>query len=123
MGFRPVAKRPRVSENPVDFFQDLRPRKIAALYDQQAQIMRDYAANAVDKPDVAIQGATGSGKTVVGLIIAEWRRRKFRERPVYLCPTRQLVHQVANFARDQLGLNPPYSPDGARRPPHAPDLV
>lgn len=105
MGFRPVAKKPRVSENPVDFFQDLRPRKIAALYDQQAQIMRDYAVNAVSKRDVAIQGATGSGKTVVGLIIAEWRRRKFRERPIYLCPTRQLVHQVAKFAQDQLGLN------------------
>lgn len=105
MGFRPVAKRPRVSDNPVDFFQDLRPRKIAALYDQQAQIMRDYAANAIDTQDVAIQGATGSGKTVVGLIIAEWRRRKFQERPVYLCPTRQLVHQVANFAQNQLGLS------------------
>lgn len=105
MGFKQVTKRPRVADNPVDFFQDLRPRKIAALYDQQAQIMRDYAANAIDRKDVAIQGATGSGKTVVGLIIAEWRRRKLGERPLYLCPTRQLVHQVTNFAQEQLGLN------------------
>lgn len=104
MGFKPVAKKARVADSPVDFFQDLRPRKIAALYDQQAQLLRDYASKAVDKPDVAIQGATGSGKTLVGLVMAEWRRRKFQERPVYLCPTRQLVHQVANFAQDQLGL-------------------
>ena len=104
MAFRQVAKKARVADSPVDFFQDLRPRKIAALYDQQAQLLRDYAAKAVDKSDVAIQGATGSGKTLVGLVVAEWRRRKFQERPVYLCPTRQLVHQVANFAQDQLGL-------------------
>lgn len=104
MAFRPVAKKARVADSPVDFFQDLRPRKIAALYDQQAQLLRDYASKAIDKPDVAIQGATGSGKTLVGLVIAEWRRRKFQERPIYLCPTRQLVHQVANFAQDQLGL-------------------
>lgn len=118
MGFKPIAKRPRVADNPVDFFQDLRPRKIAALYDQQAQIMRDYAANAVDKRDVAIQGATGSGKTVVGLTISEWRRRKFGERPIYLCPTRQLVHQVANFAQHQLGLNAfPFTGRQAEFPP------
>lgn len=105
MGFKSIAKRPRVADNPVDFFHDLRPRKIAALYDQQAKVLRDYAADALEDADVAIQGATGSGKTVVGLIIAEWRRRRFAERPLYLCPTRQLVHQVSAFARDQLGLN------------------
>ncbi len=104
MAFKPVAKKPKVADNPVDFFQDLRPRKIAALYDQQAQIMRDYSSRGIEETDVAIQGATGSGKTLVGLVLAEWRRRKFQERSVYICPTRQLVHQVANFARDQLGL-------------------
>ena len=53
---------------------------------------------------MAIQGATGSGKTIVGLVIAEWRRRRFQERPIYLCPTRQLVHQVAHVAQDHLGI-------------------
>lgn len=105
MKFRPVAKKTKVADKPADFFQDLRPRKIAALYDQQAQLLRDYADKAIRKPDVAIQGATGSGKTLVGLVLAEWRRRKFRERPVYLCPTRQLVYQVATFAQEQLGLS------------------
>lgn len=104
MAFKPVAKKARVADNPADFFQDIRPRKIAALYDQQAQLLRDYAKKALKAPDVAIQGATGSGKTLVGLVLAEWRRRNFQERPVYLCPTKQLVHQVATFAQDQLGL-------------------
>ena len=104
MRFRSVTRKSRVADNPADFFQSLRPRKIAALYDQQAQLLRDYADKAINKSDVAIQGATGSGKTVVGLVIAEWRRRKFQERPVYLCPTHQLVYQVEKFAKEQLGL-------------------
>jgi hypothetical protein len=37
---------------------------------------------------------TGSGKTLVGLLIGEWLRRKNKERVVFLCPTRQLVNQV-----------------------------
>lgn len=105
MAFRPVAKKARVADTPVDLFQDLRPRKIAALYDQQAQLLRDYVSKGVNTPDVAIQGATGSGKTLVGLLVAEWRRRKFQERSIYLCPTRQLVHQVATFAQQQLSLS------------------
>ena len=104
MPFRSVTRHTRVADDPAEFFRDLRPRKIAALYEQQAQLLRDYKARALDKPDVAIQGATGSGKTLVGLVLAEWRRRKYRNRPVYLCPTRQLVHQVATFATDQLGI-------------------
>lgn len=114
MAFKPVTKRARVADNPADFFQDIRPRKIAALYDQQAQLLRDYAKKALKAPDVAIQGATGSGKTLVGLVLAEWRRRNFQERPVYLCPTKQLVHQVATFAQDQLGL-PAYPFVGSKR--------
>src|SRR5262249_33786525 len=46
-----------------------------------------------------------SGKTLVGLLLAEWRRRKFRERVVYLCPTRQLVNQVVDEASSKYGLS------------------
>jgi len=37
-------------------------------------------------------------------MIAEWRRRKFGERVIYLCPTKQLVNQVVEQASDQYGL-------------------
>src|SRR5690606_7392787 len=55
--------------------------------------------------DVALQSPTGSGKTLVGLLIAEWRRRSRREQVVYLCPTNQLVHQVGAQARTQYGID------------------
>src|SRR5690606_38493203 len=64
-----------------------------------------YAMQAIEYPDVALQLPTGSGKTLVGLLIAEWRRRKFKERVVYLCPTKQLVHQVAEQANEKYGLS------------------
>ena len=79
-------------------------RTIPGVLLHQGEIMRSYANQAVSEPDVALQLPTGSGKTLVGLMIAEWRRRKFGERVVYLCPTRQLVNQVVGQARDQYGL-------------------
>ncbi len=52
-----------------------------------------------------MQLPTGSGKTLVGLLPAEWRRRKFQERAVYLCPTKQLVHQVVEQAEADYGMD------------------
>lgn len=58
----------------------------------------------MDAQDVALQLPTGSGKTLVGLLLAEWRRRKNNERVVYLCPTRQLVNQVTEEATTKYGM-------------------
>ncbi len=91
-------------ESPDRLFRDLPRRKHASLYDHQGQVLRNYVASALDAPDVALQLPTGSGKTLVGLLLAEWRRRKFSERVVYLCPTRQLVHQVSEEASAKYGL-------------------
>ena len=66
--------------------------------------MRGYADTAVETPDVALQLPTGSGKTLVGLLTAEWRRRRNQERVVYLCTTRQLVNQVVEQAEEKYGL-------------------
>ncbi|ORV80839.1 hypothetical protein AWC11_27660 [Mycobacterium interjectum] len=44
--------------------------------------------------DLALELPTGTGKTLIGLLVAEWRRRSKRERALYVCPTRQLAHQV-----------------------------
>lgn len=35
---------------------------------------------------------------LVGLLLAEWRRRKYRRPVVYACPTHQLARQVADAA-------------------------
>jgi len=53
---------------------------------------------------VAIELPTGAGKTLVGLLIGEYRRRKYRERVAYLCPTRQLARQVGEQSK-KYGIN------------------
>ncbi len=104
MAFKKPTTHAAVPESPDRLFRDLPRRKHASLFDHQGQVLRNYVAQALDAPDVALQLPTGSGKTLVGLLLAEWRRRKFRERIVYLCPTRQLVHQVAEEASAKYGL-------------------
>ena len=54
--------------------------------------------------DVAIELPTGTGKTLIGLLIGEYRRRKFHERVVYVCPTKQLVYQTATYAIEKYGI-------------------
>ena len=56
-------------------------------------------AKHIQARDLAIELPTGTGKTLVGLLIAEYRRRVFKERVVFLCPTRQLCAQVNERAR------------------------
>ncbi len=100
-----IPKTPAIStESPEALFRDLRTRKVAGLLAHQADILREYTQNAVSEPDVAFELPTGSGKTLVGLLLGEWRRRRFEERGVYLCPTNQLVHQVADQAINKYGI-------------------
>lgn len=104
MAFKKPTSRSAVPESPDRLFHDLPRRKHASLYDHQGQVLRNYVTHALNASDVALQLPTGSGKTLVGLLLAEWRRRKFHERVVYLCPTRQLVNQVAEEASAKYGL-------------------
>lgn len=104
MAFKKPTSHAAVPESPDRLFRDLPRRKHASLFDHQGQVLRNYVAKALNVSDVALQLPTGSGKTLVGLLLAEWRRRKFRERVVYLCPTRQLVNQVTEEASAKYGL-------------------
>ena len=86
--------------NPEALFRDL-PRLAHGpkhLWAHQADILRDYL-NHQNDPDLAIELPTGAGKTLVGMLIGEWRRRTFNERVVYLCPTLQLARQAVADAR------------------------
>ena len=76
-------------------FRDLKSRspQIQHLWSHQADILRAYHKEHKGK-DIALELPTGTGKTLVGLLIGEWRRLVFGERAVYLCPTRQLARQV-----------------------------
>ncbi|MGO7088122.1 DEAD/DEAH box helicase [Rhizobium leguminosarum] len=104
MAFKSAAPAEIVPASPEEILLTLPRRTIPGVLLHQGEIMRSYATQATADPDVALQLPTGSGKTLVGLMIAEWRRRKFRERVVYLCPTKQLVNQVVEQARTQYGL-------------------
>lgn len=105
MAFKSAASDAIVGESPDRLLRDLTRRRIPDVLPHQAEIMRTYAELRFDLPDVALQLPTGSGKTLVGLLIAEWRRRKYHERVVYLCPTRQLVHQAVEQAQNRYGLS------------------
>ena len=75
--------------------RDLRGRssEIKHLWSHQADLLRAYL-QFLNERDVAIELPTGAGKTLVGLLIAEFRRQALNERIAYVCPTRQLARQV-----------------------------
>ena len=104
MAFKKLQSPTLAPDTPDELFRELPSRRIPDVLPHQQAIMRRYASAATSLPDVALQLPTGSGKTLVGLLIAEWRRRQNREKVVYLCPTRQLVHQVAEQAKEKYGL-------------------
>ncbi len=100
--FRRVGtKRPQTGDIE-SLFKDLKNRSpnIRDLYSQQADVLREYYDNHLDSGDVSIELPTGSGKTLVGLLIAEYRRKILGRRILYVCPTRQLAHQVGNQSKD-----------------------
>lgn len=82
-------------------FKDLKNRspKIKDLFSHQADILRDYQKFS-DASDVSLELPTGSGKTLVGLLIAEWRRKILGERILYLTPTKQLANQVRKLSKE-----------------------
>ena len=88
--------------DPETLFHNLRGRvpEIKHLWSHQADILRAYHQQCSNAKDVAIELPTGSGKTLVGLLIAEWRRQSLGNRVAYLCPTRQLARQVGSQASD-----------------------
>lgn len=88
-------------ESPEALFRDLKGRSadIRHLWSHQADVLRAYHSEHLKTPDVALQLPTGSGKTLVGLLIAEYRRLAYDQRVVYLCPTRQLAYQVGAQAQ------------------------
>lgn len=88
------------AESPEALYAGLRVSdpELSSLWSQQADALRGYFDNHTDDPDVAIEMPTGAGKTLVGLLVAEWRRRRYHGRVAYLCPTRQLAAQAAQKA-------------------------
>lgn len=105
MAFKTTTPKTITPASPDLLFRELPRRKFPDVLPHQQSMMQRYAAEAENLSDVALQLPTGSGKTLVGLLIAEWRRRKNNEKIVYLCPTRQLVNQAVTQAEEKYGLS------------------
>ncbi len=90
--------------NPLDLYRQLNkdPKFKGLIHPQEPMIEKYYSLH--DSKDLSIQLATAGGKTLIGLLIGEWRRTHLQERVLYLTPTKQLANQVANEA-ESLGIS------------------
>ena len=88
--------------DPETLFRSLTQRSphIQHLWAHQADVLRDWHSNYADTPNLALELPTGTGKTLIGLLIGEFVRRTRQERVAYLCPNRQLAYQVGSLAAD-----------------------
>lgn len=92
--FRIPKARSAKPNSPEELFRTLkRGSKVPHLWVHQGDLLRAYMAG-VGKPNIALELPTGGGKSLVGLLIAEYRRQAHDERVAYICPTRQLARQV-----------------------------
>ncbi|MCY9218759.1 DEAD/DEAH box helicase, partial [Bacillus haynesii] len=106
MGFRLRSVENTNFSSPQEMYKDnkKKTKKIKGPLDYQSKMIDFYMGEALNKKDVAFELPTGSGKTLVGLLIGEFRRRKNKEKVVYVCPNNQLVHQVVEKANNVYGI-------------------
>ena len=60
----------------------------------QSPVLKAYAQEHLADPDVAIELPTGSGKPLVGALIADWRRLHDGGVSAFACTTRKLAMQA-----------------------------
>jgi DEAD/DEAH box helicase/Helicase C-terminal domain len=104
MAFNINKTAPQSLDSPEALFRDIKTKKVRGPLADQADLWREYQDKALTKSDIALRLPIGGGKTLVGLVLAEWRRLKFGERVVYLCPTKQLVNQVVEQSINHYGI-------------------
>lgn len=70
MAFKKPISTATVPDSPDMLFLDLPRRKYPSLYYHQGQVLKNYVEKGLNSKDIAIQLPTGSGKTLVGLLLA-----------------------------------------------------
>ena len=123
MAFQAIRHQAPPAESPEAHYRDLPrgPGAVPGLWVHQGDLLRIYANDHLDTPDLALELPTGTGKTVPGLVLLDWVRRRRRVRVVYACPTVQLTRQVAEVAAREgvphavlTGSNRLWDPSGKR---------
>lgn len=104
---RPVFRKAKTSvsySSPEELFNKLpnRAQSHGYLRQPQADVLREYQKQ-VRNVDMALELPTGTGKTAVGLLIAEWKRRQTGGQAAFLTVTNQLARQVMREA-ERLGI-------------------
>jgi superfamily II DNA or RNA helicase len=91
--FRTSASQEPKPESPALLFRDLKGKdpSIKFLWEHQAKLLDAYHPSHLNDKDVAVELPTGSGKTLVGMLIGEYRRRATGERVVVPSWLRRLI--------------------------------
>ena len=100
--FQIPVRRASKPSDPETLFRSLSRRlpHIQHLWAHQADVLRSWYSDYLDAPDLALELPTGTGKTLIGLLIGDFVRQTREERVAYLCPNRQLAHQVGTLASE-----------------------
>lgn len=89
---------------PQEMYLDNRRKRINGALDYQSKMIDSYMGEGYKSSNVALELPTGAGKTLIGLLIGEFRRRKNGEKILYVCPNNQLVNQVVDKANNLYGI-------------------
>lgn len=105
MGLFNFGNKDDISYNtPQELFDSNKNRKIKSLYDYQSSIIDKYMEK-INEKDVVLELPTGSGKTLVGMLIGDYLRSEKEYKVLYLCPTNQLVYQIVSLTNDDYGIS------------------
>lgn len=91
--------------NPQAMYADYKNSSINGLYNHQSKIIDSYMELESNNKDISLELPTGSGKTLVGMIIGEFRRRRAGDKVLYLCANNLLVKQTSRLASEDYGID------------------
>lgn len=104
-------KQKEIHTNPIDIYESLdrQTEKVGPLRRSQKRVLTDWYDHRLSNKDIILKLNTGAGKTLVGLLMLESRRR-LREKnnygiEMFLCNDSNLIDQTINQAK-LFGIEP-----------------
>ncbi len=77
MAFKKIIEENFEYSTPQEMYRDNKMKKIPGILDYQSEMIDEYMKNIKEK-NLALELPTGSGKTLIGLLIGEYRRKKIK---------------------------------------------